>query len=98
MTSTVKHLLVLLAVCTLFGGVYYGLSLTGFFEAGLRTAEDVRAMTDQLEQEILADFAKIDSISIDVSVFSMPGFLALQDTPLIIQPKPVSRDNPFERY
>lgn len=98
MSTTLKHLLVLLAVLALLGGVYYGLSLTGFFERGLRTTEDVRAMTDQLEQDILADFSKIEGLALDDSVFTMPGFQALQDTPLIIQPKPVSRNNPFERY
>ncbi len=98
MISSLKQLLVPLLVLAVLGGLYYMLSSTGFFDEGIRTAEEVRSVTSKLESEVLNDFAKIERLSLDDAVLRDPNFLALVDTPLVIDQQPSARQNPFASY
>lgn len=99
MKNILKTVTLLVVITAFVGGLYYFLSNRGVFDGGMSTAEDVRAETDKLETEIIADLRRINAITLDVQVFSMPEYRGLVEPIVPPEPAPpISRPNPFARY
>ena len=99
MTNIIKTTLLLAFIVMLVGGLYYFLRERGVFDGGMQTAEQVRMETDKLETEIIAELRRVNSITIDTGVFSLPEYRGLVDPIVPPDPSPpISRPNPFDRY
>lgn len=95
-----KTLLVLLLISVVIAGVYFFVRRSSSAPLGDTAAEgpsfEVTYVVGQGAQEVLAALRMIEGFSLDVSVFSDPLFMSLEDFRVPVAPVTPGRDNPFE--
>ncbi len=91
-TPAIQKILIVVITVLLAGFLGYNL-LTATPDVSVYT--DSMNNTDQAGQEILVLVTKMQSISIDGSIFSSPLFSHLVDFDVTPIPEPAARSNPF---
>jgi hypothetical protein len=66
------------------------------FFAGDTSLEDQGAAASAVGDDILAMQARLDSVNLDLSLFSSPDYQALVDFSPILPTEPVGRAHPFD--
>lgn len=94
MTSTLKNLLLILAVITVGYGAYYVYSLRASTTAGETTDAEYQTMLSRTEA-FIARKQELDRMQLDFSVFEDPAFNALQSYTEPVDAGQVGRSNPF---
>lgn len=96
--SILRQLIPLLFLVAVLGGGYFAVTHYDLTGSIVTHADVVEQRTSELEQNVLADLRQVDAIKLDMSIFGMPEYAALQH--VVITPEAVSRSrqNPFAPF
>lgn len=96
MTSSVKHLVILLLVVALGVFAYYFAVNNNIFSNQNARANEIKRNTTKLENEIIKPLSRLNSIEINSDLFQMSEFEALDDMSVKLSKPSLERQNPFD--
>jgi sensor domain CHASE-containing protein len=95
MSAQLKHILALLFVAAMLGGVYYMATSVDFFATARKNASDVQQETENIQNEIIAQLDKVKAITFDESMFTAKAYTNLEDKTVPLTTPNLARPNPF---
>jgi len=99
MTSTLKHVLMLVGILAFGFSVYYLISKYDVVSKIDTKKADVEMQTQELERNVLAGLNELAEIQFDASLFNMREYAALTQVQQVLVPElPVYRVDPFAPY
>lgn len=93
-----KSILILAAVAALAIGGYFFFIAGSDSTAAVALSDDTERQLEEslaIEQEIIIELRKIQSIRISEGIYDDPAFVSLIDFSRPIEPQAVGRENPF---
>ena len=91
----IKHIVMILVVSGLVGGLYYIMNYTDAFTSTMNTIENIEATSARIEREVLVNIQQLQGVTFDGAMFNEDIYRSLQDIRQPIDAVDVSRVDPF---
>lgn len=95
MSENIKHIIALIIVLAMAGGMYFVIKNGLLFKGPEDRAEAIQQDTERLKREIITPLRKLNSVQFDQSFFESPEYTALEDKSIPLREPDLERPNPF---